>query len=188
MDKLVKHVLDIFGRIDILVNNAVLLVRASYEDSDVAKLDASYRTNVRAPYYLSRLVIPEFKRQGGGVIVNVSSSAANVLRPQSTEHWGKGATPISSVYGMTKAALDRFSRGLALEMYDQNVAVITIYPGWTLTEIEEMNAQPDTDLSKAQPVEVSAKAVGFLCRSPMEHTGEILNAAEVVREQNLQGI
>jgi hypothetical protein len=74
---------------------------------------------------------------------------------------------------------------LALDVHDQNIAVITIYPGWTLTEMERMNAQPDADLSRAQPVEVPAKAVGFLCRSPMEHTGKILNAVEVVREHNL---
>jgi dehydrogenase/reductase SDR family protein 1 len=86
-------------------------------------------------------------------------------------------------YGISKAALDRFSAAIAGELFQYNIAVIGVYPG--LTMLERLAGHAQLDLSGAESPEVTAKAVSFLCRDPMKHTGRFFIPRDVVQENGL---
>ena len=107
-----------FGQIDILVNNAGLLgpVKAAEEISP-AEWDEVIAVNLRGPFLLSRLVLPEMYRRGSGVIINISSVAA------------KAAFQWNSPYAASKAGLLGLTRTLAAESARKGVRVNAICPG-----------------------------------------------------------
>ncbi len=173
-----------FGRIDILVNNAAFVgVIGGFLDADVDQLDASYRTNMRAPFVLSQLVGRKMAEAGGGTIVHISSPAARNPAPPTA-----GGDPPrfnqGPIYGMSKAALDRLGSGAARELSEKGIASVTIYPGFTLTERMMANPRPGLDLSRAEPMDGTAKAVAIVCRDPMAYNGKILPWREVVEPKS----
>lgn len=117
-----------FGRIDILVNNAGVLgpVKA-VEEISPQQWDDVIAVNLRGPFLLSRLVLPEMYQRGSGAIVNISSVAA------------KGAFQWNSPYAASKAGLVGFTRTLAAEAARKGVRVNAICPG----------PVPETEMSQA---------------------------------------
>lgn len=183
---MVDKVMNAFGRIDILVNNAALSGLAGpgkpFLESDSRLLDRFFCTNVRGPFVISSLVGAEMARAGGGVIVNISSRMGRLPTP-GTAGRQRLASEVNMGYAITKAALDRFSAAIAAELLRQNIAVITVYPG--LTAIERLVARTEIDLSGAESPQITANAVSFLCKDPMTYTGQFLVASEVVLRHQL---
>ena len=177
-----------FGRIDVLVNNAgVLGGRGAFLGGDPALLDGFYRTNVRAPYVFAQLAGAKMAERGGGVIFNISSGLARLPAPPTADAGGgrrRGGGP-GVAYGLSKAALDRFAAGIAPELREKNIAVINIYPGFTLTETMARRLPPGVDSSRMERPETAAKAIAFLCRDPMPYTGQIVVAREFVKQNDL---
>ena len=176
-----------FGRIDILVNNAGIISAGPFLGGDPDLIDVFYRTNVRGPYVLSQLAAAAMAGQGSGVIVNISSGAARHPAPPAPGEAPR-ARPNGSglVYGVSKAALDRIGSGIAAELFDKNIASFQIYPGFTITERNSRTARGSpVDPSRAERPETTAKAVAFLCRDPMAHTGRIFQSRQVVDENGL---
>jgi NAD(P)-dependent dehydrogenase (short-subunit alcohol dehydrogenase family) len=89
------------------------------------------------------------------------------------------------VYGISKAALDRFGTGIAQELAGKNIAVITVYPGFTITERVARTLRPGSDTSRAERPETTAKAVAFLCQNAMSYTGQILASRDIVEKNGL---
>jgi NAD(P)-dependent dehydrogenase (short-subunit alcohol dehydrogenase family) len=176
---MVTRTRDEFGTLDILVNNAAYIPEGGFLDSTIDELDLAYRLNVRAAYLATQLVAPAMIRTGGGVIFNITSGASRLSPvPQGTS----GAAPAMNWrphpgYGITKAALDRATNALALELYEQNVAVIAVNPGFTVTERVKM-LMPDRQNSGNRP-EDTALVIAKLARNPMKYTGQILNTSDV---------
>ncbi len=169
------------GRIDVLVNNAGILGGGGpFLGGDPDLLDRFYRTNLRAPYVLSQIVGEKMAAQGGGAIFNISSGLARIPAGGRARGGGPG-----SVYGASKAALDRFAAGVAPELRERNIAIINVYPGFTLTETMAQRLPPGMDTSRMERPETAAKAVAFLCLDPMAHTGQIVVARELVDEKDL---
>ncbi len=181
----VEETMRAFGRIDILVNNAAFVASSPILESDVADLDKSYRANVRAPFKLIQLVAPVMIAKGGGVIVNISSGAARNPPPPAEAPANRPRFQRGPEYGVSKAALDRLSTGIAEELGAQNVSVISLWPGFTLTERLQRRELPGIDKSTAESMDVTAKAVAFLCRDPMQHNGRVLVSREVVDQNGL---
>ena len=166
------------SRIDILVNNAALQLH--YEpvlSSPISQLDDAYALNVRAPYRLSQFFGREMAERGSGVIVNVSSPTARLPSPPTQE--GKPGWS-ALAYAVSKAALDRLSFGLAHELFESQVAVVTVYPGFTRTELLEERMPPGLDLTKAEPADMIARAVVRICVAPMTFSGRGLTWREVL--------
>ncbi len=199
---MVGQTLAAFGRIDILVNNAgVLGGGGAFLGGDPAILEHFYRTNVRAPYVLSQVIGEKMAERGGGVIFNISSGLAR-MPGATTGHSGGQALAGgghgqmggggqgrmggagNTVYGLTKAALDRFTAGVAPELREKNIAIISIYPGMTMTE-RFARMMPGIDASRLERPETTAKAVAFLSRDPMPYTGQVVVAREIVDKNNL---
>ncbi len=132
LDATVDRVLDHFGRVDLLINNAV------YQDPEmnarVAQLsaDALQRTfagNVVAPLHLVQRLLPVFASQGGGQVINVASGAGAADSPLPP-----GAGGWSFAYGASKAAMARLSGFINLEHGAQGVRAFTVNPGLVSTE------------------------------------------------------
>jgi NAD(P)-dependent dehydrogenase (short-subunit alcohol dehydrogenase family) len=186
MRAMVTRAMETFGRIDILVNNAMYVAsRRRFFEDDTDILDTSYRVNVRAPIFLAQLVGRRMAAAGGGAIFNISSGAARNAQPPK-EPLVNFEPQMSPAYGISKAALDRFSTAYASELMAHKIALITVVPSLTVTErIERNPLRPGVDLSNADPPDVTAKAVAFLARDPMQYTGQILSARDVVAQNKL---
>ncbi len=124
----VQQALDTFGRIDILVNNAGILVPGTIMGLQPRHWELVFRVNVTGPFLFCRAAIPHLTRAGGGHIVNISSRGA----------LGPGVGPYPDVsrggtaYGSAKAALERFSQGLAAEVFPDRISVNVLSPHRTI--------------------------------------------------------
>jgi short-subunit dehydrogenase len=121
IQNLVKQTIKNFKNIDILVNNAGCGLISNLIDIKSSDLHTLFETNFYGPLYLIQEVVPHMKEQRGGIIINVSSMITRI------------ATKASSGYRASKMALDALSDGLRLELIDDNIRVITVYPGLTRT-------------------------------------------------------
>jgi len=176
-----------FGKIDIVVNNAARMGQGGgdFWASSVDNIDAYYRTNVRAPYLMTLLVAPRMEAWGGGAIINITSAGANLPEPPAPG-WKlpEGRTFVG--YGITKAAMNRWVAGVAGELMLHNVAIIAVDPGRTVVERNMVNPIPGVNYATAEMPETTGRAIAFLCRDPMRHTGRILISREVVDQHGLQ--
>ncbi len=155
-----------FGRTDILINNAGILRTSHVDAFDLAELEPLIAINYTTVVRSSLLFARHMKANGGGQIVNLSSIGASLTAA------GTG------VYGGLKAALERFTDVLRIELAGSGVRVGLIAPGTTTTEIfadMKSKGQPGWDefLPPMVPDDI-AKAIMFMC----EQTGNA-NAARM---------
>lgn len=122
--KIISETIEKFGKIDVLVNNAGLGILGNVVDFKLEDFDTIMNTNVRSVYHLTQLAIPHLVKTKGNII-NISSVAGD-----------KGG-PGVSVYCMSKAALDHFTRTLALELGPRGVRVNSVNPGVVETNFFE---------------------------------------------------
>jgi citronellol/citronellal dehydrogenase len=181
----VQQVLERFGHIDILVNNAAWVGGVAYLSGDASALERSFVANVRAPFVVGQAVAPSMASNGGGIIVNISSGAGRNPLPPGDPNYRSMFTRPGQEYGLTKAALDRLSTGLAHELHAQNIAVVSVDPGFTLTERLERSPPPGMDMSRAGSPDLTGKAVTFICREPMAFTGRLISSRELVEKEGL---
>lgn len=116
-----------FGRIDILINNAAQFARGKVLDLSLDDFDRVINTNLRAPFMLSKLVLPHMINQNGGTILNISSTS------------GKRGYEGGALYAASKFALNGFSECLLKEVRQHNIRVITISPSMVDTKIKPDN-------------------------------------------------
>ncbi len=121
IDALVATVLAKFGRIDIWINNAGYGLLDSTEHLDVNAARALFETNVFGAVECMQAVIPTMKRQGSGVIANISSGAGYI------------GVPYMPAYCASKHALNAFSHASRLELKPLGVSVVNICPGYVQT-------------------------------------------------------
>lgn len=184
--EVIDEVISDFERIDILINNAGILGGGGpLLGGDPDLLDRFYRTNLRAPYVLTQLVGARMAAAGGGVIFNISSGLARLPDPSRIAGGSGAGRGPGAVYGATKAALDRFAAGVAPELAEKNIAIINIYPGFTITERMKRMLPAGTDTSRMERPETTAKAISFICQEPMAYTGQIVVARELAAKHNL---
>ncbi|XP_063891970.1 uncharacterized oxidoreductase TM_0325-like [Helicoverpa armigera] len=124
--RIVDETVKVFGKLDVLVNNAGIGGGSSITaDNAIEIFDKIMSTNLRAPVYLTHLAAPHLIKTKGN-IVNISSVAAlKILMPE------------VFAYSASKAALDHFSRAVALELASSGVRVNTVNPGPVKTDIIE---------------------------------------------------
>jgi len=180
-ENLVKEALTAFGSIDILVNNAAVTYFVQVKDFTDKHRNLMFEVQVNAPFHLSQLVLPAMQARGSGWILNVSSHAA--IHP-AKDVAGRGGT----VYGMCKAALERFTTGLASEVYNDGIGVNVISPGLVATPgvVHHQLITEDTPVENITPVENMAEACLRLVHGdPQEFTGKITYAVDVMRDYEL---
>ena len=144
---MVQTILDQFGRIDILVNNAAIFAtipmnRGGIETIDPVEWDRMMAVNLKGLFFCCRAVLPTMRKQKAGKIVNVSSGT-----------WLSGS-PGRIHYVTSKAGVVGFTRTLAREVGDDNINVNAIAPGSTLSE-----DNPSKDIIKMRSARVSDRAL-----------------------------
>jgi citronellol/citronellal dehydrogenase len=182
---LVQRTLDTFGRIDILVNNAAVLVPRGILDLPTRHLDLHYRVNLKGPILCIRAVLPTMLQQGQGWIINISSRAAQFPGPGPY----KDVQPIRAfMYTATKAALERLSQALAVEYQAQGISVNVLSPvGRVRTPGNVFGMTPPGGTPEPfETAEAMGKAAVFIAsQAPPSFTGNILFDEEMVQQHQL---
>ena len=155
--QLVSAVLERFGAIDILVNNAGIMHTASIEETTEEKWDAQLDLNLKGAFFLTQTCLPEFRRQGRGKVINVTSI------------WGIGAGPNCPAYCASKGGLENLTRALAVEIGKHNINVNSLAPGNIATPLNAHLHGPDMGSYIAQIRALTPTGRDFL--QPEELTG-----------------
>lgn len=181
IDAVVERSLGEFKRIDILVNNAVIVgPRRKFLGGDAEFLDLAYRVNVRGPYRLAERVSDVMAAQGGGTIVNITSGAARHPQAPVVPATPADLDAMDPSYGITKAALDRITTAYAGELKAHNIAIVSVSPGLVITErIRQAAIRRNVNFGRAESPEVIASAVSAICRDGMQYTGRVLSARDL---------
>jgi NAD(P)-dependent dehydrogenase (short-subunit alcohol dehydrogenase family) len=127
----VGEVLDREGRIDVLINNAGLGIQGPAEDIPVELAQRLFDTNVFGPHRMCRAVLPHMRTARKGLIINISSVAANF------------GLPYRAFYSASKAALDRYAEALSTEVERFGITVVTVQPGEFNTNIKNSRLTPE---------------------------------------------
>lgn len=172
--RMVGAAVEKFGRVDVLVNVAGLRCQKPFGAFTQADFDMLMAVNVGGAFFASQAVLPAMRAQGGGRIIHVASQMGTV------------AAPLNTIYGMTKAALIRLAKSMALELSADNILVNTVSPGPIDTDFIKARYAGDPDARAAMEARVPigrfgtaeeiAEVIGFLATSK----GRFLQGADLV--------
>lgn len=160
-----------FGRIDAVVNNAGYGLIGAFETFSDAQIERQFQTNVLGLMAVTREVLPHFRAQRDGVIVNVASFA------------GRSIFPMYSVYHASKWAVEGFSDSLQYEVKPYGIRVKIIEPGIVKTEFwgrstDRENVTGVTAYDEGQPVlDLIDEAAGIIATQPQDVADAIWRAA-----------
>jgi NAD(P)-dependent dehydrogenase (short-subunit alcohol dehydrogenase family) len=162
-----------FGRIDVLVNNGRYIGPGhmdAFEDTPVELIEQMLLCNVVAPLHLIKLCVPIMRHRGGGIVINITSSAGDreIEAPIGKGGWGLG-------YSISKAAFNRMVPGLAKELRQHHIAVIGLMPGFVATERMAIELKAfGFDASKGLPVENPGRVCAMLAtaKDPLYFSGK----------------
>jgi NAD(P)-dependent dehydrogenase (short-subunit alcohol dehydrogenase family) len=193
-EQLVVEARKAFGPIDVLVNNAALTYFTPIADFPIAKWLRSFAVNVHGPFFMSRLVLQDMLARKSGAIVNISSGAA--IGPgrgpyKEASRRGRGGT----LYGAEKAALERFTQGLAAEVYEHGVSVTCLSPSLVVATPGVLHHQlvRSKDDPNTEPESMMADAALLLATAPLDQiTGRVTYSQQILKElaglENARGI
>ncbi|KAG4080333.1 hypothetical protein HA402_010825 [Bradysia odoriphaga] len=161
-ENLISETIKKYNRLDVLINNAGILESGSIETTSLEQFDRVMSTNIRSIYNLTMLAVPHLIKTQGN-IVNISS--VNGIR----------SFPGVLAYNISKAAVDQFTRCVALELALKNVRCNSVNPGVTVTNLHKRGGMNDEAYAKflehsktthamGRPGQVSelAEAIAFL--------------------------
>ncbi len=182
-ERLLQETRDTYGPVDVLVNNAALTYYVPIKDFPLNRWMRSWAVNFHAPFLLSKLALEDMVPRGSGSIVNISSGAA--VGP------GRGPYPDAppnsggTCYGAEKAALERFSQGLAQEVYQFGVSVTSLAPSQIVATPGTVfhNLVTGMDDPRGESPELMAKAALLLATEPLDRvTGRVTYSQQILKE------
>ncbi|MEM0947399.1 MAG: SDR family oxidoreductase [Pseudomonadota bacterium] len=165
IDKAVADAVDVFGSLDVVVNNAGYAAIGALEAISADQIKQQFAVNVFGTMGVTQAVLPLFRRQGGGVIVNISSIV------------GRFTYPLGTVYDASKFAIEGFSEALRFELEAIGARIKIVEPGLIASDFgtRSMQFAHDPALRAYQPL-VDAM------RSMAAKFAEMAEPAEVVAE------
>jgi citronellol/citronellal dehydrogenase len=183
-EQLVRTAREVYGPVDVLVNNAALTYYLQVKDYPLNKWLRSWAVNFHAPFVLSQLVLADMIPRRSGSIVNISSGAA--IGP------GRGPYPDPAVgarggtcYGAEKAALERFTQGLASEVYQYGISVTCVSPSQVVPTPGTVHHRlvKALDDPRGEPPILMARAALLLATEPPERvTGRVTYSQQILAE------
>jgi NAD(P)-dependent dehydrogenase (short-subunit alcohol dehydrogenase family) len=150
-DQVVEH----FGRIDVLINNAGTDQTVSIEEMSIEDWDRVMAVNLRAPFVTSKLALPVMRKNGSGHIVNIASTAA------------KRAWANASVYHASKWGLMGLTYALHVEGRPNNIKVTAVVAGGMKTPFL-LDRFPDIDTNNLQDPKNVAETIHYILTQPEE--------------------
>jgi NAD(P)-dependent dehydrogenase (short-subunit alcohol dehydrogenase family) len=182
-------VLDHYGRVDVLINNAIYQgpdINAPFLGLEVDTLERVSRGFITAPFVLTRSVVKAMLAQGGGTIINVTSGAGETDPPIPANQGGWGYA-----YGAGKAAVSRLAGVIARELGNQGIKAYTLNPGVVTTEslratIGERGVK--NLASGSAPPEVPAAVLLWLASNPKapDYQYRTINAQSLARRLGIE--
>jgi citronellol/citronellal dehydrogenase len=178
--RLVAETTEQLGPVDILVNDAAVTYFFPFTEFPEKRWRLMFEVQVRAPYELAQLVVPGMRDRGSGWILNISSRAGiHAEGPPFDPLFRKQGF---TVYGMVKAALDRFTTALAAELYDDGIAVNSLAP-WANVATAGAGAHDLLEGFALEGPEWMAEAALALCSGePARRTGRIAYSQPLLAE------
>src|SRR6266851_8415503 len=183
-ERLVRAAREIYGPVDVLVNNAALTYYVQIKDYPVNKWMRSWAVNFHAPFVLSQLALADMIRRRRGAIVNISSGSA--IGP------GRGPYADAAVgarggtcYGAEKAALERFTQGLASEVYQYGISVTSLAPSQVVPTPGTVHHKlvASLDDPKGEAPLLMAQAALVLASEPVEKvSGRVTYSQQILKE------
>jgi NAD(P)-dependent dehydrogenase (short-subunit alcohol dehydrogenase family) len=142
-----------------------------------------FATNLHSAFTLIQQVAPHMEAEGGGVVVNITSGAAD-MAPLETGG-GRASAVMGSAplaYGSSKAALNRLANALAPQLAQANIAIVNVEPGFVRTEMVDVMAERGFDASAAVPMSDPATAVVKIITDddPMRWSGQVVYARDLI--------
>ena len=130
-ERLVDEVIDAFGTVDVLVNNAGVLISMPIEDTTEEQWDAQIDLNLKGTYFMTKAVVPTMKAKGAGKIINVTST------------FGFVGGQDCSIYCASKGGQLNLTRALCVELAPHGINVNSLAPGGVKTDMTTaLRAQP----------------------------------------------
>jgi NAD(P)-dependent dehydrogenase (short-subunit alcohol dehydrogenase family) len=162
---MVKKGTDELGKIDILVNNAGVTAPDRFSEIPLRRWNLIINVNLTGTAYCAHAVLPQMIERNSGVIINMSSILA--VRVQ-----------MSVAYGATKAAVERFTTGLAREMRKSNISITAMRPYFAKTEVVASFMDGRSDMSDWEEPEMWGKyCADIAAADPAVTTGKIFDQA-----------
>lgn len=162
---MVKKANDELGKVDILVNNAGVTAQDRFVDMPLKRWNLIINVNLNGTAYCTHAVLPQMIERNNGVVINMSSILA--LRVQ-----------YSVPYGATKAAVERFTTGLAREMRRTNISITALRPYFVKTEVVAGFLEGRADMSDWEEPEMWGKyCADIAAADPSITTGKIFDQA-----------
>ena len=182
-EKLIQSARTLCGPIDVLVNNAALTYYIPVKDYALNKWVRSWQVNLHAPFYLSQLVLGDMIPRKSGAIVNISSGAAigPGRGPYDPAVGARGGT----CYGAEKAALERFTQGLASEVYRYGISVTSLAPSQVVPTPGTVHHKlvASLDDPKGEAPLLMAQAALVLASEPVENvSGRVTYSQQILKE------
>ncbi|MDO8433114.1 MAG: SDR family NAD(P)-dependent oxidoreductase [Candidatus Binatus sp.] len=167
-ERLVVETHRIYGPVDVLVNNAALTYFIEVKDFPPKRWMRSFAVNVHGPFMMSHLVLQDMIARKSGAIVNISSGSA--IGPGRGPY--KEAMPVrgTACYGAEKAALERFTQGLAEEVYADGISVTCVSPSLVVPTPGTVHHHLVTSMDdpSGEPVEWMAQSALLLATEPLD--------------------
>lgn len=172
----IEHIVQEFGRIDILVNSAGLIIRKDTVDLTEEEWDLVLNVNLKSVFLLSRLVIPQMRAAGGGSIVNIGSG------------WGLKGGPKAAAYCAAKGGIVNLTRAMAIDCGADKIRVNCICPGDVDTpllrgEADQLGCDPAVFMKEAaarplgrvgSPEDIASAVLYFASEMSSWTTGAVL--------------
>ena len=172
-----------YGGVEILVNNAALTYFVPVKDYVIRRWKRSWEVNFHAPFILSQLALSDMIPAGSGSIVNISSGAA--IGPGRGPYIDQPANSGGTCYGAEKAALERFSQGLAQEVYKEGVSVTCVSPSQVVPTPGTVfhNLVSGMDDPRGEDAGLMAKAALLLATEPLDKvSGRVTYSQQILQE------
>ena len=183
-EKLMQAAHKAFGPVDVLVNNAALTYYVPIAEYPINKWMRSWAVNFHAPFVLSQLALAEMIPRKTGAIVNISSGAA--IGP------GRGPYPDPTAgarggtcYGAEKAALERFTQGLASEVHQHGISVTCVSPSQVVPTPGTVYHRlvKSMDDPRGEPPILMARAALLLATEPLDRvSGRVTYSQQILKE------
>jgi NAD(P)-dependent dehydrogenase (short-subunit alcohol dehydrogenase family) len=182
-EALIRAAHETYGPVDVLVNNAALTYYIPIKDYPVNRWVRSWAVNLHAPFILSKLVLEDMIPRQRGSIVNISSGAA--VGPGRGPYRDAATIRGGTCYGAEKAALERFTQGLAEEVYAHGISVTALSPSQVVPTPGTVHHKlvASMDDPRGEPPILMAKAALLLATEPLDAvTGRVTYSQQILKE------
>ena len=149
IEKVIKNIIDKYGKIDVLINNAGVWLAGDLTECSYDKISNCIDVNTKGPIYMTKAVLPSMYERKEGLIINVCSQASF------------DCDDFSPVYNASKWAMRGFNRSIQKDASKKGIKVTGFYPGFMQTKLFA-KAGNDYDTSTGLETEKVAKAVRFI--------------------------